>query len=99
MFKSIHEKKPFLLEYVHENEGVYLAPSKIAKDGISQTVEVVYQTVNNAQNNKDFKSTDFDINNILEIGAYGMLSPTYVSTMSDMNFADAFQNLKIEKDV
>lgn len=39
-----------------------------------------------------FKSADFDIQSLMTVGAYDMLTPTYVSTMSSMEFADQMQN-------
>lgn len=43
----------------------------------------------------DFRSQDFDISNILALGATSVLKPTYVSPMSDMNVADKFDNYTI----
>lgn len=44
-----------------------------------------------------FKSSDFDIQSLLAVGAYDMLKPTYISTISNMSFVDQFQNINIKK--
>ena len=51
-----------------------------------------YEVCDFIENTKDFKSSDFDIQSLLEVGAFDMLKPIFVSTMSNMDFADKFQN-------
>lgn len=46
-----------------------------------------------------FKSSDFDVISLLNVGAYDMLKPTFVSSMSNMDFADSFQKLTFKTDV
>lgn len=43
-----------------------------------------------------FKSSDFSIVNLEQIGALSKLKTTYMSNMHDMNVADKFDNFKIE---
>lgn len=44
-----------------------------------------------------FKSSDFDIQSLLNVGAYDLLRPTYVSSMSNMDFVDRFQKITFNK--
>lgn len=98
MILDVITKTPYEEKYVHQNEDTYLVSQKVAKNGTLQNVKAVYQVVNPAKENKDFVSTDFDISNLLEVGSYGLLKPTYLSNMSDMAFADKFQNMNITGD-
>ena len=52
-----------------------------------------YETIDLAEVAQQYHSSDFDIQSILEVGAYNMLKPTYVTTLSNMEFADKFETL------
>ena len=56
-----------------------------------------YEVYDFAENASKYKSSDFDIMSLLEVGAYDMMKPTFVSTLSNMDFADKFQNVKLPK--
>lgn len=42
-----------------------------------------------------FKSSDFSITNLEQVGALSKLKTTYMSNMHDMNVADKFENYQI----
>lgn len=56
-----------------------------------------YEEYNFVEYASQFKSSDFDIQSLMAVGAYDMLKPTYVTTLSSMSFADKFQNLNLPK--
>lgn len=56
-----------------------------------------FETFDFVEYASQFKSSDFDINSLLAVGAYDMLKPTYISSLSDMNFADKFQGVSFSK--
>ena len=56
-----------------------------------------YEVYDFVEKSSKFRSSDFDIRSLLEVGAYDMLKPTFVSTMSNMDFADKFQNIVLPK--
>ena len=69
----------------------------VTSDNIGKS-QSSYEVYNFAESSSKFKSSDFDINSLLEVGAYDMLKPyTFVTTMSDMDFADKFQNIQLPK--
>lgn len=45
-----------------------------------------------------FKSSDFSVANLEQIGALSKLKTTYMSSMHDMNIADRFENYSIPID-
>ena len=85
-------------------ENSYVASTKIrrlvqspsVKDGIISSSSV-YEDYDFSEALKDFVSSDFDIANILSIGSNDMLKPTFVSTLSSMDFADKFQNITFKE--
>lgn len=44
---------------------------------------------------KQFRSSDFDVQSLLSVGAYDMLQPTYVSVGGSLDFVDKFQSLEL----
>lgn len=56
-----------------------------------------YESYDFVEYASQFTSSDFDIQSLMTVGAYDMLKPTYVSTLSSMNFADKFQNINLPK--
>ena len=56
-----------------------------------------YEVFDFTESGKRYKSSDFDVQSLLSVGAYDLLQPAYVSSLSSMQFADRFQNLTISK--
>ena len=71
------------------NNGVVGSSLSVSKSSFEEFNFVEYAS--------QFKSSDFDIQSLLAVGAYDMLKPTYITSLSDMNFADKFQGLTISK--
>lgn len=65
--------------------------------GSLTTSKSSYETFDFVEYSSQFKSSDFDIQSLLAVGAYDMLKPSYVCTLSSMSFADKFQNLSLPK--
>lgn len=76
-------------ERLVNNNGVVCSSLSISKS--------TYESFDFVEYALQFKSSDFDIQSLMAVGAYDMLKPTYVSTLSSMTFADKFQNIEIPK--
>lgn len=70
----------------------------VTKDGSLTSSQSVFEDFDFVDYSSQFVSSDFDIQSLLSVGAYDMLKPTFVSSMSNMDFADKFQNLQLPKD-
>ena len=77
-------------KYLRLRNNVGVVENSLAKSKSS------YEVFDFIEFTKDFKSSDFDIQSLLEVGAFDMMKPTYVSTMSNMDFADKFQDFNPE---
>ena len=73
------------------NNGVVGSSLSISKSSFDEFDFVEYAS--------QFKSSDFDINSLLAVGAYDMLRPSYISSSSRMSFVDQFQNVSFSKDI
>lgn len=74
-----------------------LVPNKgVVGDALSVS-KSSYEEFDFVEYASQFKSSDFDIQSLLAVGAYDMLKPTYLTSLSDMNFADKFQGVTITK--
>ena len=85
--KNFHINK-YVMEtkYLRLRNNVGVIENSLAKSKSS------YEVCDFIESTKGYKSSDFDIQSLLEIGAFDMMKPTFVSTMSNMDFADKFQN-------
>jgi hypothetical protein len=97
MIIDLINKKPFKCDYVMDvtftrlRNNVGVEGDNLAKSKSS------YEVYNFAENASKYKSSDFDIMSLLEVGAYDMMKPTFVTTLSNMDFADKFQNVQLPK--
>lgn len=97
MIINLVKKSFFLPSYQMETEYTRIVPNK-GVDGKSLSVsKSSYEDFDFVENASKFRSADFDIVSILAVGAYDMLKPSYITSLSDMNFADKFQGLTITK--
>lgn len=74
-----------------------LIPNNGVVGGALTASKSSYETFDFVEYSSQFKSSDFDIQSLLSVGAYDMLKPSYVTTLSNMSFADQFQNLPLPK--
>lgn len=76
-----------------------LTPVSVVNDsgGMSSTSE--FKSFDIAGSLAPFKSSDFSIVNLEQIGALSKLKTTYMSNMHDMNVADKFDGYEIEVEV
>lgn len=99
MFINIMQKSFSKDDYTKKMEETYLVPNKIAKNGVVTNGQSTYQVVNNSKNFEGVYSIDFDVVNLLEVGAYQYLQPTTLSPMSSFAIADKFQNVTLSENV
>lgn len=84
--------------YVAKTSYLRLVPKpSVTKDGVIGHSQSVYESYDFPAYASQFRSSDFDIQSLLSVGAFDMLKPTFVSTLSSMEFADKFQNLELPK--
>lgn len=69
-----------------------LSQNNSVDDGHLAKSRSTYESYDFVEYANQFKSSDFDIQSLMTVGAFDMLKPTYVSTMSSMEFADQMQN-------
>ena len=67
------------------------------KSVVGKSVQVKYFDI--AEDNDKYVSSDFNIANILAVGAYDVLRPTCISRMSDLSVADSFENFNVTENV
>lgn len=99
MFITIIQNSFAKDNYTKVMEETYLMPNKAAKDGVVTNGQSSYQVINNAKNFEGVYSSDFDVVNLLEVGAYQYLQPVTLSPMSSMAIADKFQNVTLTENV
>lgn len=84
-------------DYVMETIYNRLIPNRgLVGDSLSRS-QSTYEDYDFVEYALQFKSSDFDIQSILSLGAYDMLKPTYVASISSMSFADKFQDFPSPK--
>lgn len=97
MIINLIKKSFFVPSYVMETKFSRLVPNKgVVADSLSVS-KSSYEDFDFVEYASQFKSSDFDIQSLLAVGAYDMLKPTYISSLSDMNFADMFQRVTVTK--
>lgn len=97
MIINLVTKSFFTPSYQMETKFTRLIPNKgVVGDSLSVS-KSSFEEFDFVEYASQFRSSDFDIQSLLAVGAYDMLKPTYISNLSDMNFADKFQGLTITK--
>lgn len=97
MITNLIKKSFFTPSYTMETTFERLVPNNGVSGSSLSKSKSTYEHHDFVEYARQFKSSDFDIQSLMTVGAYDMLKPTYVSTLSSMNFADQFQNLQIPK--
>lgn len=95
MIKNLIKNSFFSPSYKMETKFQRLVPNNGVVNGSLTISRSSYEVFDFVEYCSQFKSSDFDIQSLLSVGAYDMLKPTYVTSLSNMNFADQFQNLQI----
>lgn len=84
-------------DYQMETSYKRLVPNVGVEGSVLSVSRSSFEVFDFVEYTSQFKSSDFDIQSLLAVGAYDMLKPSYVATMSSMSFADGFQNLQLPK--
>lgn len=96
MIISLYSKQLLKCDVVLKSSVVLLTPvSGVDKAG-SVNRKCEFQPFDIAGSLAPFKSSDFSIVNLEQIGALSKLKTTYMSNMHDMNIADRFDNYQID---
>lgn len=98
MIRDVIEKCVPHSNHVMETTIRRLVPVRIADGGVLRITNN-YEDYDFVQPMLKFQSSDFVVDNILAIGAVDMLKPTFISSISSMDFADQFQNIELPKPV
>lgn len=93
MILNVILKPNVVSDYVMDTKITQLQGNTDVVNGTFGNTKSSYITIDLAEIASQYHSSDFDIQSILEVGAFNMLKPTYVSTLSSMEFADNIQNL------
>lgn len=97
MIINLINKSFFVPSYKMEIKFTRLVPNKgVIGDSLSVS-KSSFEEFDFVEYASQFKSSDFDIQSLLAVGAYDMLKPTYITSLSDMNFADKFQGVSFSK--
>lgn len=94
MLHTLRTKKLPDIEVEFKTKINLLTPVTTSKDGVV-VVESVFQPYDIAGMLAPYKSSDFSIMNLEQIGALGKLKTTYMSQLHDMNVADRFESYQI----
>lgn len=97
MITNLIKKSYFTPSYQMETSYQRLVPNNGVSGSSLSVAKSTYENFDFVEYASQFKSSDFDIQSLMAVGAYDLLKPTYVSTLSSMQFADQFQNLQIPK--
>lgn len=90
-------KKKLSIEFTPFNSKVVLLQSKsVVKDGLIKRSST-YEAFDISASLAEFHSVDFSISSLESIGALSKLTTTFMSSMSDMNYADKFESFKFEQ--
>lgn len=82
--------------YVMETFYTRLVPNRGVVGDALCCFQSTYEDYDFVEYSRQFKSSDFDIQSLLSVGAYDMMKPTYVSSISSMDFADKFQSINLK---
>lgn len=97
MIINLISKSFFVPSYQMETTYERIVPSHGVVGSSLSVSKSSYEHYDFVEYASQFKASDFDIQSLMTVGAYDMLKPTYISTLSSMNFADKFQNIQILK--
>lgn len=90
-------KKELNVQFIPLNSKVVLLQSNsVVKDGLVKRLST-FEAFDIAASLAEFHSVDFSISSLESIGALSKLTTTFMSSMSDMNFADKFESIKFEQ--
>lgn len=73
-----------------------LSPVQSVEGGVIKR-GVEYKVIDNSKELSKYTSYDFSLENILALGAIDALKPVVMMNMSDMTFADKFQDMNVSK--
>lgn len=90
MLNSIFFKgaSPFKTRFIDPKTSLLL-PVESTVDGVV-TRSVDFKVVNPVEDNAKFRFTDFNLANLIAVGAYGQLTPVVMTNNSDVTFVDQF---------
>lgn len=87
-FKPVYQMATSYVKLIH-NQG-------INGDSLSKSSSS-FEVFDFVEFAKQFRSSDFDVQSLLSVGAYDFLKPTYVSVGGSLDFADKFQSIELPK--
>lgn len=97
MIINLVSKCFFVPSHVMETKYERLVPNNGVVGSSLTYSKSSFETFDFVEYASQFKSSDFDIQSLLAVGAYDMLKPSYISNISNMAFADSFQTLSLPK--
>lgn len=96
MIHNLRNKQLFIEFVPFNSKVVLLQPKSVVKAGIVQRSSS-FEAFDISASLAEFHSVDFSIASLESIGALSKLTTTFMTSMSDMNFADKFESIKFEQ--